>query len=111
MKLVTKEQDNFKIFQIEGKILSDEDLTMLMQEIDINSCWNILFDLDQLHYITSVGISFFVKSMTRARIHGGEILLMNLNKKVSDLFQITKLDQIFPIVGNLQEAKIFFKEN
>lgn len=111
MEIKSKFQDNFKIIEINGKLLSEDDLMDMQKELNNNTCWNILYDLESVTYLSSLGISFFVKSMTRARINGGEVILMNLNNKVKEIFTITKLDQIFPVVEDIKDAKLFFKKN
>lgn len=105
----SKLEENYRIFQLDGNLISDDDYNTLIDELNKNTCWNLLFDLKRLSYISSLGISFFVKSMTRARINGGEIMLINLNQKVKEVFTITKLDQVFSIAEDTREAKKYFK--
>jgi anti-anti-sigma regulatory factor len=47
--------------------------------------------------------------MTRARIHGGEVIIMKVGDGIKKLFEITKMHEVFPIVESLNEAKTVFK--
>ena len=72
--------------------------------------WNIVFDLTQLTHTNSSGIAFMVKSMTRARINNGDVVLLNPNSGLSKLFEITKMHEVFTIYETLEDAKNHFKQ-
>ena len=99
--------DNVAIFKLEGKILSDleiqslNDHLLLLLEEHIS---NIIFDLTKLSHINSTGLNFFIKSLTKCRIKGGELLFFGLNGAVKTVFQISKLDEVFTIYENEEKA-------
>jgi anti-anti-sigma regulatory factor len=51
-----------------------------------------------------------VKSMTRARINNGDVVLLNPNSGLSKLFEITKMHEVFTIYETLEDAKNHFKQ-
>ncbi len=57
----------------------------------------ILLNLGDVHYIDSSGLGALVSSFTSARKQGGELKLLNLTDKVTDLMQMTKLYTVFDI--------------
>jgi anti-sigma B factor antagonist len=55
----------------------------------------ILLNLADVSYIDSSGIGEMVSGFTTITNGGGKLKLLNLNKRVKDLLQITKLYTVF----------------
>lgn len=97
------------IFSIRGKILSSEDTEDILNQLDLelkNQNKQFLFDVSNLEYITSTGLNFFIRSLTRIRNSGGELVLCNMNGVVEKLFSISKLNEIFIICPTIEEGLI-----
>jgi len=60
----------------------------------------ILLKLGDLNYIDSSGLGALVSACTSVRKQGGELKLLNLTNKISDLMQITKLYTVFDITND-----------
>ncbi len=58
---------------------------------------NILLNLRDVRHIDSSGVGELMSCYTSVRNQGGELKLMNLNKIVHNLLQITKLCTIFEV--------------
>ncbi len=58
---------------------------------------NILLNLAAVRHIDSAGVGELMSCFTSIRNQGGHFKLMNLNKNVHNLLQITKLYTIFEI--------------
>ena len=87
-------------FQLEGKIVSDIDTTELIEQLQKKIDGEedtLIFDLSKLTHITSSGLNFFVRALTRTRNKEKKLLLNNLQPNVAKLFQISKLNEIFTI--------------
>ena len=87
-------------FRLEGKIVSDIDTTSLIEQLQkrIDGVENtIVFNLNKLTHITSTGLNFFVRALTRTRNKEKKLILNNLQPSVAKLFQISKLNEIFTI--------------
>jgi anti-sigma B factor antagonist len=54
-------------------------------------------NLREVEYVDSSGIGELVKTHTTIRNKGGELKLANLNKRVNDLLQMTRLAAVFDI--------------
>lgn len=89
---------------ISGKILSDEDIQPMLLAFDSIRNWNIVFDLTELTHTNSSGIAFMVKILTRARINGGDLVMLNPNTGLSKLFEITKMHEVFSIYTSKENA-------
>ena len=57
----------------------------------------LLLNLGEVSYIDSSGIGEMVSGFTTVTNHGGMLKLLNLNKRVKDLLQITKLYTVFEV--------------
>lgn len=97
------------IFSFEGKILSEADLTIANEVLSSNKNWNIVFDLSELSHTNSSGIAFMVKTLTKARINQGDVVLLNPNIGLNKLFEITKMQEVFSIVDSLAAVENYFK--
>jgi anti-sigma B factor antagonist len=64
----------------------------------------ILLNLGDVHYIDSSGLGALVSSFTSAKKQGGELKLLNLTEKVTDLMQMTKLYTVFDVKNDEAEA-------
>lgn len=57
----------------------------------------ILLNLGEVSYIDSSGIGELVSAYTTVSNSAGDLKLLNLNKRVKDLLQITKLYTVFQV--------------
>jgi len=105
-----RNDNQVSIFKLKGRILSDADLVEPNNLLNALKDWNIVFDLAHLTHTNSSGIAFMVKSMTRARINNGDVVLINPNNGLSKLFEITKMHEVFTICETLDDAKNHFKQ-
>jgi anti-sigma B factor antagonist len=59
--------------------------------------------------MNSTGISLLTRMLSRFRNRGGEMALINPNETVRKLLIITKLNLIFGVYSNKEEAEAVFK--
>lgn len=105
----TTTEGGCSIVKLSGKILSDANIESLSNHIDGLSNWNVIFDITDLIHINSTGISVFVKTMTKCRINNGDLLISNPNKMIRQLFEITKMNEVFSVHDSNQSALNQFK--
>ncbi len=55
-------------------------------------------DLEELDYISSMGLSVLVNTYKRLNEKGHALRLSNPNSHVRDVFRYTRLDQVFQII-------------
>ncbi len=95
------------IIAMEGRIVTDNDTADILKEIQgkIEEEYKVFyFDLNQLEYITSSGLNFFVRILTRTRNVSAEVILCGIQGNVEKLFAISKLNEIFTFSSSLNEA-------
>ena len=100
IKASTRMVDSVTIVDLSGRITLGEGSSTLRETVrDLISKGqkNILLNLGDVTYIDSSGIGELVSSFTSVSNQGGRLKLLNLQKKVHDLLQITKLYTVFEV--------------
>jgi anti-sigma B factor antagonist len=64
----------------------------------------ILLNLADVPYIDSAGLGEVVRTYTTVSRQGGQLKLVNLTKRITDLLMITKLLTVFETFDEEQEA-------
>ncbi len=100
MKFKTREVDGVSILDLSGKITLGEGSGTLrdaVRDIVAKGSKKILLNLGDVSYIDSSGLGELVSAYTAVKNAGGDLKLVNLTKKVSDLLVITKLATVFDV--------------
>lgn len=98
VKLTTRQVGDVTVVDAEGRITLGEGASAFRDLIrDLVSKGNkkVLVNLADVSYIDSSGIGELVSGFTTVANSGGTMKLLNLNKRVKDLLQITKLYTVF----------------
>jgi len=93
---------------LSGRLLTDNDLQAVSEEIEKLNNWKIVLDLKDLSYINSSGIAFLVRILTRSRINGGDTVICQVNSQLKKLFEITKMHDVFHIYDDQKSANAYF---
>jgi anti-sigma B factor antagonist len=100
MKTVTRQVGQVIVLDVSGRITLGEGNVMLREIVsDLAEKGNnsILLNLGEVVYVDSSGIGELVKAHVTIRNKGGVLKLANLNKRVHDLLQMTRLSSVFDI--------------
>ncbi len=98
LKINVRESGNVLILDLNGRITIGEEVTSLRNTIKEHldaGQKNILLNLAEVTYIDSTGLGQFVGSFATVTSQGGKLKLVNLQKKMHELMQITKLITVF----------------
>ena len=97
------ENEGELVFQVNGEINigSSQDLK---KQFEKQPAKKIVVDLEKVTYIDSSGLATLVEMLKKTKVQGGSLGLAGLSDKVRSLFEITKLDKLFLISGNQDEA-------
>jgi anti-sigma B factor antagonist len=107
MQTVTRQVGTVTVLDVSGRITLGEGNVMLREIVrDLAEKGNnlIVLNLGEVVYIDSSGIGELVKTHTTIRNKGGQLKLTNLNKRVHDLLQLTRLASVFDIEGDEASA-------
>src|SRR5260370_19014533 len=100
MTASTRQVGGVTVVDISGRIeLGEESAAVrdLVSKLLSNGHKQILLNLGDVNYIDSSGLGALVSSFTSARKQGGELKLLNLTDRVTDLMQMTKLYTVFDV--------------
>ena len=100
VKLSTRQVGDVSVVDVAGRITLGEGssaLRVLLREMVGKGQKSILLNLGEVSYIDSSGIGELVSGFTTVTNSGGQLKLLNLNKRVKDLLQITKLYTVFDV--------------
>jgi anti-sigma B factor antagonist len=100
MQTTTRETGDIAVLEVSGRITLGEGNVVLREVVRgllDKGHKKIILGLGEVQYIDSSGIGELVKTHTTVRNHGGQLRLINLNKRLSDLLHLTRLSAVFDI--------------
>lgn len=100
MQTTTRQIGDIAVLDISGRITLGEGNIMLreiVRELTDKGNKKIVLNLYEVQYIDSSGMGELVKTHTSVRNQGGQLRLVNLNKRINDLLQMTRLSAVFDI--------------
>jgi len=98
---------NVTILDLKGKITlgeGDEALKDKINSLVLQGRKLILLNLESVPYIDSAGLGEIVRTYTTVTKQGGQLKLVNLTKRITDLLMITKLLTVFETFDSEQDA-------
>jgi anti-sigma B factor antagonist len=95
------------VLDVKGKVTLGEGDEMLKDKV--NSLVNqghkkIVLNLAEVPYIDSAGLGEIVRTYTTVSRQGGNLKLLNLTKRITDLLSITKLLTVFETYDSEPDA-------
>ena len=100
LEVNVRQQGNLAIADLSGRLTLGDGTGMLrdtVKQMIEQGHKQILLNLGQVSYIDSAGLGELVGCYTTVNGAGGKLKLLNLQKKIKDLLQITKLYTIFEV--------------
>jgi anti-sigma B factor antagonist len=110
MSFDVKKQEDVTIIDVEGQLIvgNRQELKQKVLEELEGGGRKFLIDFSNTGYIDSSGLGVLVSLSKKIREQGGELRLANLNEDLRTLFELTKLDTLFHIASDRQEALTSF---
>jgi anti-sigma B factor antagonist len=107
----SREISGVTVIDLDGRITLGEGSNLLRdlirEKLDAGHK-KIVLNLAGIAYIDSTGLGELVSAYRQVKSQDGELKLLNLNKKVSDLLQITRLYAVFDIHNDEAQAVASF---
>jgi anti-sigma B factor antagonist len=106
LNINSRQSGNVTIIDLSGRITLGDGTGALRDAVKNTMAAgnkNIVLNLADVSYIDSAGLGELVGCFTTVNNQGGKLKLLNLQKKIKDLMQITKLHTIFEVADD--EAK------
>ena len=106
LKIESKVKDETALINISGEVdmysspeFRKAILSLLDQKIP-----KIVVDLKNVTYMDSSGVATLIEGLQLCAKYGGKLLLSNLQTNVREVFELTRLDQIFKIYDDVNTA-------
>jgi len=102
MSLEIQQRDNegITVLDLNGRITVGKEVTALREkvaELSAANVRNLVFNLAEVDYIDSTGLGALVMCATTLRKAGGNVKLLNLNRRNIELLVMTRLATCFEI--------------
>ena len=107
MKITERQVADVTVLDLEGKILlgeGDVQLKQCVSELITRGVRRVLLNCREVPYMDSSGLGEVVRCYTAIKRAGGELKLLNLTKRLIDLFTITKLITVFETFDSEDQA-------
>jgi anti-sigma B factor antagonist len=102
-----REREGIVVLEMNGRVTMGPEATALRAEVAAVSAAgtrNLVFNMAGVDYIDSTGLGALVICATSLRKAGGNVKLVNLNKRNIELLVMTKLATSFEIFTDEQDA-------
>ena len=103
-EIIVKNGDGPVIVRLEGELdifsatLFMEDIEEVLDEYDRH----LKLDFSDLEYLDSSGLGSLISILKKQQQSGNKIYIKNANERIRSLFQITKIEDKFEFVGDIQ---------
>src|ERR1022692_3537126 len=107
LEIQQHEREGIAVLEMNGRITVGKEATALREkvaELAAANVRNLVFNLAGTDYIDSTGLGALVMCATTLRKSGGNMKLLNLNRRHIELLVMTKLATIFEIFNDEQDA-------
>ncbi len=101
------EREGIPILDLKGRVTVGPEATALREKaaaLGAAGQYRIVLNLQNVDYIDSTGLGALVIVATTMRKHGGNVKLLNLNRRNIELLVMTKLATVFEIFADEQDA-------
>ncbi|HEV3200854.1 MAG TPA: STAS domain-containing protein [Bryobacteraceae bacterium] len=107
LEIQQREREGVTILDLKGRVTVGREASALREKVaslrDSGSPKTVL-NLQHVDYIDSTGLGALVIVATTARKNGGNVKLLNLNRRNIELLVMTKLATVFEIFNDEQDA-------
>jgi anti-sigma B factor antagonist len=107
LDITQREREGITILDFRGRLTVGNEATAFREKISaLNQAGthNLVVNLGGVDYIDSTGLGALVMSATSMRRNGGNMKLLNLNRRNIELLVMTKLATVFEIFNDEQDA-------
>lgn len=107
MEWMESAAEGVTIFRLKGEIdlQASPALRALLQAQSKKHVPVLLLDFSEVVYIDSSGLATLVEYYQQSRSHGGRIALAALSPRVRSIFDLVRLNEIFPIFDTVAVAQ------
>ncbi len=64
----------------------------------------VVLNMERVEFVDSSGLTAIVSTLKTLGLAGGEIVVCSINKNVTALFKLTRLDRVFKVFDDIDQA-------
>ena len=107
LDILQRDNEGITVLDLNGRITVGKEVTALREkvaELSAANVRNLVFNLAEVDYIDSTGLGALVMCATTLRRTGGNVKLVNLNRRNIELLVMPKLATVFEIFTDEGDA-------
>ena len=107
MQLHQEQSEDAVILRPQGEVdlASSPALRIALQELLQARCPLLLLDMSGVAYIDSSGLAALIEYGRDSSAQGGKMALFGLTPRVKTVFELVRLNELFPIASTMEEAR------
>ena len=113
MKIKTRDAKGITVLDVSGEMYGgpeNMELVDIVTELTKQKKLDLLINLRSVKWISSTGLGILVSARSRYAKEGGTMKLCHPNDRVLGILQVTRLNMIFDVFPNEDEALRSFKK-
>jgi anti-sigma B factor antagonist len=114
MKIQEVIKNNVAVMSLAGKLMGGEHTEQVHEHVKNliqRGYHHVVIDLAELQWLNSSGMGILIASLTSLRKENGNLVLANVNTKVSSLLQMMHLHLVFDKFESVGEAVEHFEKS
>jgi len=107
LEIQQRDREGIAVLEMKGRITVGKEATALREkvaELAVSKVRNLVFNMEGVDYIDSTGLGALVMCATTLRKTGGNVKLVNLNRRNIELLVMTRLATCFEIFTDEGDA-------
>ncbi|HTX38602.1 MAG TPA: STAS domain-containing protein [Bryobacteraceae bacterium] len=107
LEIHQREREGITILDLKGRVTVGPEASALREKVSQDAAAGLhllVLNMAGVDYVDSTGLGALVMSATTMRKNGGNVKLMNLNRRNIELLVMTKLATVFEIFTDEQDA-------
>lgn len=112
-EFIVSEKYGHKCLSISGRIdgIASPEIEKRIKEITVSGERTLILDLKEVSFLSSVGIKVFTSSYKMIKEAGGEIIFINTNSNIYEIFKISGLSRLFKFLSTEDELTNMLTSN
>jgi anti-sigma B factor antagonist len=107
LEITERDREGIALLDMKGRVVAGAEtsaLRTLFEKLESEGKNNVILNLQHIDFIDSTGLGAMVVCASAVKRNGGNVKLLNLNKRNIELLVITRLTTMFEMFDDEQDA-------